>query len=420
MMRPFFGSKLETHKVGFFDQIGRIQSIVESGSRNFVSRRFYLFIYVISIFIITIISFAGQADVYYLNGLTSLSQNEKEKALVAFQHAVELDPTLANAHFSIGMLLKEKGVWQPARNALQNAVRADPDYIAAYCALAELQIEIFVQIDQAILLLKKANTIKQKDSQVHKWLGIAYFQKGQFRDALTELLSSVTVDSSDVKAMYMLGLTYTHLENYESAVQKFKMLIDKDPFHKQAHFNLGNVYVRLGLIDQANSILQRFQEIDLEDKTLTLLQQRVDRDSKDVDAWYQLGRIYSKRRKWQEAIAPLSRCIALEHHSRGHEVLGFVYVNMEAYDEAVQHYAIIVQLDPENSTYRNSLGSVYLMLEKYELAIKQLKIASQLEPSDARIQLNLSIAYQQMGNQKLADQAYFRHQKLQLGSTDDR
>ena len=111
---------------------------------------------------------------------------------------------------------------------------------------------------------------------------------------LTELLSSVTIDSGDVQAMYMLGLTYMHLGNYGVAVQKFRVLIDKAPFHKQARFNLGNVYVRLGLMDQANAALQRFQEIDLEDKTLTLLQQRVDHDSKDVDAWYQLGRIHDQ------------------------------------------------------------------------------------------------------------------------------
>ena len=267
--------------------------------------------------------------------------------------------------------------------------------------------------------MKKAKTIKPKDSQIHKWLGIAYFREGQFQNALTELFFSVKIDSSSAQAMYTLGLIYMHLGNYEAAVQKFKVLIDKDPFHKQAHFNLGNAYMRMGLINQANSTLRRFQEIDLEDKALTLLQQRVDRDSKDVDAWYQLGKIYSKRRKWQQAIAPLDRCIALEHHSRGHEVLGFVYINMEAYEEALQHYAIVVQFDPKNSTYRNSLGSVYLTMKKYELAVEQLEVASQLEPFDARIQLNLATAYQQMGNQKLADQAYFRHQKLQLKNADN-
>ena len=132
-----------------------------------------LLICAIDIFLIITVSFADQAETYYREGLTALSQNEQEKALVAFQHAVGLNPTLANAHFSIGMLLKEQESWKLARNALQNAVCADPDYIAAYDTLAELQIEIFAQIDQAILLLEKAKTIKPKDSQIHKWLGIA-------------------------------------------------------------------------------------------------------------------------------------------------------------------------------------------------------------------------------------------------------
>ena len=60
-----------------------------------------LLICAIDIFIITTVSFANQAETYYHEGLTALSQNEQEKALVAFQHAIGLDPTLANAHFQL-------------------------------------------------------------------------------------------------------------------------------------------------------------------------------------------------------------------------------------------------------------------------------------------------------------------------------
>ena len=92
------------------------------------------------------ISAKQKANVDYHKGLEFLAQNQKTEALRSFQKAVAQDPTLAKAQFSIGMLLKEQEQWLQAQSALESAIEFSPNYVASYCALAELQMDVFSQV----------------------------------------------------------------------------------------------------------------------------------------------------------------------------------------------------------------------------------------------------------------------------------
>ncbi|MAT74022.1 hypothetical protein CMK14_02560 [Candidatus Poribacteria bacterium] len=359
----------------------------------------------------------------YQQGLNFLAKNQKQQALKAFQRAVAQDSTLANAHFSIGMLKKEQEQWLSAKSALKRAIEADPDYIAPYCALAELQIEVFAQVLAAINLLKtrlgviQIGSISPHDTtkiyQLRKWLGIAYFRNGQFQKAEAELAAANQSDLTDLQTAYILGITLVRIGDLSAAAQKFEDLISRDPFHKKAYFSLGNVYRQLGQPDLAHRTLQRFQEIDLEDERIAHLEQVVKQYPTHVDAWSQLGRIYTKRQQWEKAITALQQLVALvPTNPAAHEALGFVYFNKGDYRQAGQHYQQIVQLSPDNATYRNSLGSIYLMLEQYQEAIQQLKVAAELAPENPEIYRNLATAYQQAGEKKLAEETSWQYQKL--------
>ena len=359
----------------------------------------------------------------YQQGLKFLAKNQKQQALKAFQRAVAQDSTLANAHFSIGMLQKEQEQWLSAKSALKQAIEADPDYIAPYCALAELQIEVFAQVPAAINLLQtrlgvvQIRSISPNDTtkihQLRKWLGIAYFRNGQFQKAQAELAAANQSDLTDLQTAYILGITLVRMGDLSAAAQKLEDLISRDPFHKKAYFSLGNIYRQLGQPDLARQTLQRFQEIDLEDERVVHLEQVVKQYPAQVDAWSQLGRIYTKRQQWEKAITALQQFVALvPTNPAAHEALGFVYFNTGDYRRAGRYYQQIVQLSPDNATYRNSLGSIYLMLEQYQEAIQQLKVATELAPENPGIYRNLATAYQQAGEEKLAEEASWQYQKL--------
>ena len=336
----------------------------------------------------------------YKQGIELLNQNQKTEALQYFQKAVDQDPNLANAHFLIGMLMKEKEKWIDARSALELAIVADPKYAAPYIELAKLKINIFSQIPETISLLKKMVDASIKISadntvELRKWLGIAYFRDGQFQRAKTEFDTILTDGKFDPYSVYLLSLSLIQLGDFQKAERQLRVLVENEPFHKKAHFSLGN------------------QEIDLEDEKIIYLEQSIRANPSQASAWLELGRIYSRRQQWSVAVSILNRLLDLAPTNPiSHEVIGLCYLMDEHYQKASQHYQLAVELRPENATYRNSLGSVYLKMDCPKLAIQQLEIAAELEPQNEKIFNNLSIAYQQTDQNELAESTYIRYQKL--------
>ncbi len=364
------------------------------------------------------ISAQETADTNYKQGLELLNQNQKTEALQYFQKAVSQDPNLANAHYSIGMLMKEKEKWIDARSALELAIIADPKYAAPYIELAKLKINIFSQIPETICLLKKVVNASVKISVDHtielrKWLGIAYFRNGQFQRAKTEFDTILTYGRFDPHTVYLLGLSLIQLEDFQKAERQLRALVEKEPFHKKAHFSLGNLYRTMNQPYQSRQHLQHFQEIDLEDEKIIYLEQSIRANPSQAAAWIELGRIYSQRQQWSIAVSILNRLLDLAPTNPvGHEVIGLCYLMDEHYQKASQHYQLAVELRPENAAYRNSLGSVYLKMDFHELAIQQLEIAAELSPQNAKVFHNLAIAYQQTDQNELAESTYIRYQKL--------
>ena len=296
-----------------------------------------LYLFVVVSWMIWTLTISAQPAVNtdYQKGLEFLAKNQKRQALRSFQQAVCQDPTLANAHFSIGMLLKEKEQWLRAESALELAIKADPNYIAPYCTLAELQIKVFAQVSAAIDLfetrLHKPNQLSTDEiSQLRKWLGIAYFHHSQFQKAKVELTASLSPENLDSHTSYFLGLTHIRLGNLQAAKRQFAELIEQDSFYKKAYFSLGNLYRQLGQTNESHQALQRFQEIDLEDEKIIYLEQSIRENPSQTEAWSQLGRIYAKRQQWLVASVLLKRLINLAPTNPvPHEVLCLVYIMAE-------------------------------------------------------------------------------------------
>jgi|ERR1041385_1371007 tetratricopeptide (TPR) repeat protein len=64
----------------------------------------------------------------------------------------------------------------------------------------------------------------QKDRQVTRRLGAAYYQSGKFKEAVEPLRESIALDERDEVARYQLCLTYLALRERESAREQFEAL----------------------------------------------------------------------------------------------------------------------------------------------------------------------------------------------------
>ena len=253
-----------------------------------------------------------QATVFYEQGMRALDRGDHETAIEAFKRAVSLDSSLANAHYALGVLYKERKAWQEAIRSFQGAINAYPNYIEVYCELGEVYLEALAQVTEATRALEKAVKLDPKHARTRRLLGAAYLRDNRSNAAIRELLEAVELKPTDEQALYTLGLAYLQQSQFDEAIRRFKQAIELNPFHTQAYFSLGNSYLRVGKATEGRAALQTFQKLNLEAEQLTHLKRLVRQYPKRAETWYQLGQLQMKHKDWESAATAFERCIALE------------------------------------------------------------------------------------------------------------
>lgn len=152
----------------------------------------------------------------------------------------------------------------------------------------------------------------------------------------------------------------------ETAIAALKRAVEIDPDLAEAYFNLGIAYDLLEMqMEQEGRVVEttsnsNSKEKDKVKKTRSELafedavkayKKWIDKNPKDDNAYYYLGRTYAKLMKDEEA--------------------------EEAFQEAVD-------LKPEDTEYQTELGSILIKLAQYREAIKPLKKAIELDEANGR------------------------------------
>ncbi len=345
----------------------------------------------------------------YEVGLQALDRKEDRSAFTAFQRAVELDPTLAEAYYQLGVLYGKQSQWKPAIDALQTAIKLTPDFTDAHVRLGEAHLIGMASAKDATEPLERALQLQPDLSRARRLLGDAYLRQNRIDDAIHHLKQLL----QDSKARYLLGLAYFQKEDFTQAIPHFEAVIKREGQHAKAHFNLGNCYLRTGKVAEGRAALRMFEKLTREEEQLASLQRLVHNDPQRLQPRYGLVELLMKRTEWEFATAELKACLAIApHDAKASELLGYIYLQTEAYPEALEVYGSLVEAHPENAIYRNSLGIIYMMQKKPRQAIAQFETATRLDTTNPQLYRNLANAYRQVGEQVKAEQAYRRYRSL--------
>ena len=345
----------------------------------------------------------------YQTGMQALAQKDDRSALTAFQRAVELDASLADAHYQLGVLHGKESQWKPAIHALQTAIKLTPDFADAYVRLGEAYLIGTANAKNAIEPLLRALQLQPDLLRARRLLGDAYLRQNRIEDAIYHLKRAM----QDSESRYLLGFAYFQTEDFAQAIPHFEAVIKRQKRHAKAHFNLGNCYLRTGKIAEGRAALRAFEQLTREEEQQSTLRRLTLDNPQRLQPRYQLAELHIKRTEWELATAELKACLAIKpHDEKASELLGYIYLQTEAYPEALETYGPLVETHPKSAIYRNSLGITYMMLKKPRQAIAQFETATRLNTMNAQLYRNLANAYQQIGEQEKAEQAYQRYRAL--------
>jgi tetratricopeptide (TPR) repeat protein len=260
-------------------------------------------------------------------------------------------------------------------------------------------------------------------------------QKGQSRDAENLVRQYLRTHQESADAHYLLGrILFTEREAKESLAEYTEAARHREP----GAFDLKVVALDYVLLsDYADA-----------DKWLT---RSVERDSKDSEAWYYLGRTKYNENRFEEAIHSFEQCLKLDaknikaednvglsyqglgqaenaaaafrsaidwqaqaakQNPHPYIDLGSLLLEQNHVEESLPYFRQAIKIEPQEFKAHEQLGKAYLQLQQLQDAQSELEKAAELNPENAPLHFELGQIYRKEGLMEKAKSEFNRYSAL--------
>ncbi len=169
------------------------------------------------------------AEAYYNIGLVYERVGESSLALVNYERAFMINPSLSDSMGALISFYSRLGFPQKAVETMEEAYKKYPNYVQVVENLGVAYI-FAREFDKAIETFKKMPSRKEKD-KIKQELNIAraYFEKGDLDSSLDYYMDVIMVDPANIDAHNSIGLIYLRKGNKVKAREKFEEVLMIDP-----------------------------------------------------------------------------------------------------------------------------------------------------------------------------------------------
>ena len=213
------------------------------------------------------ISSAAQEE-YMLGRFHFAKRNEMElnTAIAHYEKAIDLQPDFAAAYAGLSRTWADRGVWgalsfreveQRAKQYAEKAVELDPSLAEAHVALAERVYQFDWDWTRAERELLRAVELDPNSVDAHSRSGQLYMILGRFSEAVPEAARAVELDPMSPLERSSHGRVLFRARRYEEAIQQLQRSIDLDPQNFGSISRLADVYDTLGRYPEAVATRER-------------------------------------------------------------------------------------------------------------------------------------------------------------------
>ncbi len=233
----------------------------------------------------------------YAYALTDIKDNPEAEtnAISQYEDALELDPSMFWAHYSLGAIYQKQEKYDLALTKFQTSLTLNPKYYPAHYYIGEIHLkqgnhaEAIQSFDTAQALnpnweypvygmglvyfdqdnLNKARETFESAIQNNRKFGPAYVKLGQvlakenfYDEALQEYEKSAEYQPYTATDVYDLAVIFAETGNSEGAIQLYQRTLEIDPMHASAHLAVADILYTNGDVKTAVVHYQRAIEND--------------------------------------------------------------------------------------------------------------------------------------------------------------
>jgi serine/threonine-protein kinase len=198
----------------------------------------------------------------YLKGRYYLNKFDIDKALPYYEQAIKKDPDYALAYaaiaevytlLSVGFdILPGKDAMPKAREAAQKALELDPNLAEAYVSLGLVALSYDWDRKAAKKYFEKALELNPNSAIAYMWFEFYWtYMMGDLETATAQLERALELDPLNFLIKIRLGFMDIFKGDQESAINKFEALYDFEPNYLALYLSLATAYALKGDYDKA-------------------------------------------------------------------------------------------------------------------------------------------------------------------------
>lgn len=228
-------------------------------------------------------------------------------------------------------------------------------------------------------------------------LAMAYYFSNRAKDALPLLEMAAAWSKDNTNFEYTLAMAYLATHDRDNARRTFARIFGLDPESPPAYILAADLMSQEKYVDDSEAMileaLKKKPDLPLVNYKLGLIaltrgrfeeaaahmKKELETNPGHSNAWHYLGDAYVRTGRVNEAVEPLQRAIWLNLQStQSYLLLANVYTQQERYFVAENTLKRVIDMEPRNYEAHFQLARIYHKTNRTELAKKEMEVASEL------------------------------------------
>lgn len=271
-------------------------------------------------------------DYYFDLGIRELDSGNFDKAIHAFEKAIQKNPNDPRLYNNLGIAYELIQDYEKARSAYEKAIEINPENSSILSNLAGLSLLEGKPQDAALLY---DSAISADPLYVEPYMNIArmFIEMRGFSSAEPYVRKVLEIEHDNAEALNLLGVITSVTKRSEEAVKHFQDAIKSDANQYSLFSNLGAALQKIG--DKKRAVLAFEKSFELNPNNFSIMNN-----------------------------------------------LGVLYRETGNFDKAKYFFYRAIKFYPENPFPYLNIAELYIEIEEYDSALDNLKKYSSLVPLD--------------------------------------
>ncbi len=296
-----------------------------------------LFLFPVLLSAQTMVDFASselKAAERFQDGVDLWHTGNRRTAIVAWEDAVKLNPNLAEAHYNLGVALRDQKILLKKDNCFDH-----DDVVQCLSAKNHLSRGPAAPLEKALRSLKEATRLNPEHPRAVYMKAVIEGQLERYDHAQLSLAQHLKNVPEDFKGHYLLCVTHRAKAEYRKAISACKRAIAEKQGYVEAVHTLGTIYLTQ---KQSHQALGSFKEV-------------IRLRPRSQSGWFNLGLAESGSENFIEAINAYKRALDLGPTKGAINLnIGAAYDELEKGSQAIAFTRTARKLFSENREWRQA------------------------------------------------------------------